>query len=500
MPQLTASGGLVPYSLREWLDALEGAFRGALGEDLDVSSESPIGQITGVLALILAQSDEIIAGRERGFSVEQSYGFQIEDLASLVRITRNPATATTVDVMFVGEANTVVPANTRVNTTDGDTFYLISALTIPAAGNIIGGMRAAELGAVPAPAGSLTHIIDRIAGLSRVTNGLDGVVGQPVESDGDLRIRFRNRIARNNRGFAESIGIAIREVSGVTQVRIANNNNTAAVTKQGVSIGAHSVLIAVEGGADSDVAAAIALRLPLGTPTTGTTSVTLRGDIQGTYQFSRVVDIPVQIVVNILARPSFPSDGPDTMRTFLGYFFGYLGIGEGLDIPDIYEPLRGVRGHVVQSIYVDRVAGYSLTGTGTVGTLAAIQALANDAFTMTVNGTAITVSGMDFSAITTIEDAAGVLQTALRANGGDLSTVTVTTEGTGDSVTAFILTLLATSSGIPTVIGSVGTGTVAAPLGLDSGDIVGGITEDDLLFNERITLSVDDIIIMVNLP
>ena len=52
--------GIISTSLNEYRILLQAAFRAALGADLDVSDETPQGQIIGIFAFNLSQLDDAI--------------------------------------------------------------------------------------------------------------------------------------------------------------------------------------------------------------------------------------------------------------------------------------------------------------------------------------------------------------------------------------------------------------------------------------------------------
>ncbi len=84
-----------------------------------------------------------------------------------------------------------------------------------------------------------------------------------------------------------------------------------------------------------------------------------------------------------------------------------------------------------------------------------------------------TVTGLDFSAVTDLDDVASVLQTALRATSStDLDNVEVVYDSTAS---AFVVTLPLDSSGVVPTASAAFTGTESDELGLDTATIVNGV-------------------------
>ena len=87
MARVTAQG-IEPTTLQGYIDALEAAFRSALGQDIDLAPETPAGQLVGTLALTLTEADEALVAVGNGMSRSRALGVQLDDLGSLLGIPR----------------------------------------------------------------------------------------------------------------------------------------------------------------------------------------------------------------------------------------------------------------------------------------------------------------------------------------------------------------------------------------------------------------------------
>ena len=494
MARITADG-IIPLSLQEWITELETAFQNALGSTVDVSSESVAGQLIGVLGFKFANADAALAAKARSFSVDLSTGADLADLASFARVTQLRATQSTVTATLTGINNTVILAGSRASTTDGNVFYTTEERTIPSTTFTDVSMRSAEFGPIAAPVNTLTQILDPVAGWTSITNNDAATLGTTVEASEPLRTRLRASLGRNSNSLITSIRAAILAVDGVTNALVFHNDDDATETRQNIELRPNSILSLVEGGDNDAVAVAISERKPPGSNTSGNIAITVGGDNPGIIRFMRVVNIPIEVTLAISTTANFSATGLAEIITNLTDFIALLNIGEHVPTSSLYLPILLVPGHIPSTLYAVRKNGYSLTGTGTISALATIQAITAGTFTFTVNGVAVNVTNINFSAIVTVADAANVLQSALRTQGGSIAEATVSTiTDSGGDVTAFIITLPPASAGTANVIGSVGTGTAANALGLGSGDILGGIeTQNDVRLNERLTLATDDI-------
>ena len=402
MARVTAQG-IEPTTLQGYIDALQDAFRTALGQDLDLAPETPQSQLIGTLALTLAEVDEALVAVANGMSRSRALGVQLDDLGSLLGIPR-----------------------------------------------------------------------------------LEG------ETDDEYRARYGRLVARNARGSAEAILAAVLSVEGVTDALIRENATAAEVTEQGKTIGAHSICLVVDGGTDEAVAAAIARSNPVGTGTSGETSVDVphAGGWSVPIRLSRVTPVPIKVKLALTLIAGFPSDGTSRIVTLVVDHVKGLALGEHLTAQRLLADVLSVPGHTV-NLGVGRKAGTVIAGTGTVASLTTLQGITSG----TVTFLSETVTGLDFSAVTDYDGVASVLQTALRATSEtDLDQVEVAYVDE-----AFVITVPLDSDGNPITVTGAVTGDTADELGLDSVDTVQGsvTSQDDLDLAERLTIASSDITITV---
>ena len=409
MARVTAQG-IEPTTLQGYIDALEAAFRSALGQDIDLAPETPAGQLVGTLALTLTEADEALVAVGNGMSRSRALGVQLDDLGSLLGIPR-----------------------------------------------------------------------------------LEG------EADDEYRARYGRLVARNARGSAEAILAAVLSVEGVTDALIRENATAAEVTEQGKTIGAHSICLVVHGGTDEAVAAAIARSKPVGTGTSGETSVDVphaRG-WSVPIRLSRVTPVPIKVKLALTLMAGFPSDGTSriVMRV-VDHVIG-LALGERLTAQRLLADVLLVPGHTV-NLGVGRKAGTLLRGTGTVAdlvnfhgratvvtgtgpvaSLTTLQGITSGSVTFLSQ----TVTGLDFSSDNDLDDVASTLQTALRATSStDLDNAEVTHDG---AASVFVVTIPLNSNGAATSVSAAFTGSESDELGLDTATIVNGV---DAIRSGTITL------------
>ena len=307
------------------------------------------------------------------------------------------------------------------------------------------------------------------------------------EADDEYRARYARLVARNARGSAEAILASVLSVEGVTDALIRENATAAEVTEQGKTIGAHSICLVVDGGTDEAVAAAIARSKPVGTGTTGETSVDVphAGGWSVPIQLSRVTPVPIKVKLALTLMAGFPSDGTSRIVMQVLDHVKVLTPGERLTAQRLLADVLLVPGHTV-NLGVGRKGGTVVNGAGTMAsletfhgratvltggnhsTLATLQGITSGSVTFLSE----TVTGLDFSSDTDLDGVASTLQTALRATSStDLDNVEVTHDAAG-----FVVTLpLDSSTGVVPTASAAFTGTESDELGLDTATIVNGV-------------------------
>ena len=350
--------GISPTDLAGYVERLEALLRDALGADLDLAPETPQGQLAGLFGLLLAEIDEGLVNVANGMSHHTAAGSQLDDWGSLLGIPRITGERSTVTATLSGAAGTVVPAGSRVETTQGAIFRVDTDVVIGTSDSVDALMRSAEAGPIVAEAGTLTRLVDIFSGWTGVTNAEDAALGRADESDADYRARYRSTVAHRSGSGLEAIRARVLQVDGVTRAAVHDNATAAAVTLQDVTIPARSLIVIAEGGADADIGQAIRDTKPAGIPSTGTQSVTVEGVA---HRFERVEVLAVRLdLIIAIDIETFPADGPDEIprrvvawaeglwSSGAGDFdLGGLDIGESLDERRVLSPISSVPGHRV---------------------------------------------------------------------------------------------------------------------------------------------------------
>ena len=335
---------------------MERVFRSALGSDLSTESETPQGQIIGGLAFVFAQADEVMVALGNSFSIHFATGRHLDDLCSSLGVLRLQETRSTVDVTLRGTVGGIVPAGSRAATSTGALFELISAAIFQSNGSIDAMMRSVSYGAVPAPVGGLTQIIDRINGWDSVMNTTPADLGRFAETDVEYRARYFRVLTQNARTSIDSIIAAVRAVTSVVDVELVENATASSITVQSIVIQPNSFLTIVRAPTTvgDDVAAAIGEAKPVGIATSGNQSATVGGR---TIRYTYADEISITVAVTLAIAPEFPSDGVIQIRDAIVEYVTGRHTGTGLDDTELYGPIYSITGHHASALMLARVTG-----------------------------------------------------------------------------------------------------------------------------------------------
>lgn len=213
---------------------------------------------------------------------------------------------------------------------------------------------------VPAAAGSITTIVDPVLGWEGVSNPLDGVPGESEQSDGDLRDLRRRTLALQGISTPEAVISAVSALPNVRSLQFRENVTNATATIDGVTLGPHSVWVAVDGGLDSDVAMALLENKTAGAGWNGATSVTVTEPHSGqSYQvrFDRPAEIQVLVRVTVRQGASVVDPQTSIPQAIVDYAEGRIDGERGFVVGAAVSPfeLAGAVNRQFPGLFVTRV-------------------------------------------------------------------------------------------------------------------------------------------------
>jgi len=323
---IDANGVSVPL-FEDVLNYLSDQYKAIYGTDVNLDPDTQDGQWVGVVASVLHDTNQTIAATYLSYSPTYAVGAGLSSVVKINGIRRQRASVSTVAVLLVGQAGTFINNGAVGDNLSLNTVWALPAeVTIPPVGQILVTATCTDLGSITANVGTLTQILTPTPGWQTVTNPYAAVVGQPVETDAQLRRRQTQSTANPSQTVVLGIQGAIEDLPTVQRVMV-YENPTGANDANGIP--PYSMAAVVEGGDVQEVAQAIALRKTPGSPTYGTTSVIVydtRG-IPAQINFFELTLVPITVNIAIKALAGFTGAIEQAMINQVTEFLSTLPIG-----------------------------------------------------------------------------------------------------------------------------------------------------------------------------
>lgn len=208
--------------------------------------------------------------------------------------------------------------------------------------------RSVESGPISAAVGEITDIVTLVPGWNAVDNLQVAALGRLTETDAELRVRYKSGVYALGAATLPAIQANLESrVAGVTAVRVFENDTDLV---DGVGRPPHSIHVVIEGGLDSEIAAAIFQYKAAGIDTYGAVEVEVvdTEGISHDIHFDRPTLVYVWIKAEITLLPSseeaFPPDGFAQIAANLLAAGNALGVGKDVIWQRLLSAVHAVRG------------------------------------------------------------------------------------------------------------------------------------------------------------
>ena len=248
----------------------------------------------------------------------------------------------------------VIGSVLKINKTDvfqTSTFSVSSQLLITKVAKL-GNLRADVAGAVSGEANTLVSIKTPVLGWDSVYNPLAVSEGRLVETDEQLRLRFRNSKFKRSSNILDSLYSAITNVPTVENVVVYDNPSDSTDSN---GLPPHSFTAVVLGGDSQVIAETIWINKPVGITANGNTSVNIVDSQHFTraIHFERPAPINIYITIALSTNELFAADGADKIRSaIIQYAKDNFSVGDDIIYSRIYTPVNSVAGHSVTSLFI----------------------------------------------------------------------------------------------------------------------------------------------------
>ncbi len=318
------------------LTYLQAQYQAIFGADVYLGSDSQDGQFLGIIAAALNDANAGAVAVYNSFSPATGQGNGLSSNVKLNGIKRLVPTNSTVDLTLTGVANTLI-VNGIVSDANKVKWNLPVNVTIPSGGEITVTATCQELGAVAAAAGSVTKIETPAQGWQSVTNDAAAVLGQPVETDAQLRVRQGKSVAVPSQSIFEGIVGSVANIAGVTRI-VGYENDTDTTDANGIP--GHTIAVVVEGGDVATIQQTIANKKTPGTGTFGNIVAFVTDSVGSSHliKFSRPTESTVKIYLTVEALTGYSAAIEPYIKQSLVDFIQSLQIGAKVIYSKLFVP------------------------------------------------------------------------------------------------------------------------------------------------------------------
>lgn len=323
-----------------FLDRVQQNYRDIYGQDIYIEPDSQDGQNLAIQAKADYDTAARGAAIYNSFSPATAQGVGLSRNVKINGIERRIPGYSTVEVTIVGQAGTVLgvvgsPA-VAIDTLE-QKWNIPVGTTIPGGGSIDVIATAQEPGAIQAAANTVNRIFTPTLGWQSVDNAAAATAGDPVESDGELRIRQAQSTAIPSLTVLDGILGAIQNLSGVTRARSYENDTG---STDGNGIPAHSISMVVEGGNTTDICETIQIKKTPGCGTYGDTSEIVYDPkgVPALIAFERPALVPIEVAIVLSINAGYTSDYADLIKDAVAASIEALGIGNSVLYTKLYIP------------------------------------------------------------------------------------------------------------------------------------------------------------------
>lgn len=223
---VTAAGFNRPTQ-REIIALFEGDQLAEMDPDIDVSTDSVLGQLNGIYSRPIDKLWQELQTIFHAFDPDAAEAFLLDFLGKLTGTGRRGAASSETKCTIVADEGTVLEAGVNfasVASKPDVRFTPKARFTAVGAGPYLGVLfRSEQTGPVEAPTGTLTVIATPVSGWTSITNADDAAGGRVADDDPTLRFRREEQLTRAGSSTLDAIRADLIAVDGIESVEMFEN-------------------------------------------------------------------------------------------------------------------------------------------------------------------------------------------------------------------------------------------------------------------------------------
>lgn len=299
--------GIIAPTTQEVIDGLWSLMKGAFGDKLNVSMDTPQGQLVTTLAAIITDERNQLIELFNQFDPRYADGQMQDAIGYLYFLQRKQATKSVAELTFNGLSGVTIPTGFQILDEAGLYWSTTGESRIGTNGLATVNASCNTAGMVSAQPNTINRIVRNISGLDSVTNNAAAVIGRNAESRQEFELRREQSVAKSAKNMNSSTYGAVSNINDVIDCYVVDNPSDATIKvgKTNYSLIRNSIAVSVVGGDDNEIAKQILTKAGTGCAFVGNTAVTYE-DIENfpymppkyEIKFIRPTHIPVEFTVS----------------------------------------------------------------------------------------------------------------------------------------------------------------------------------------------------------
>ena len=353
-PYVDGAGLHLP-TYHDILDDMIAEMKRIYGEDIYLGNDSADYQFLSILALKVADSYQAVQYAYNARSPATATGSALDAIVRLNGISRKPAGYSTCSVVLKGTAFTEIK-NGSVVDPSGVVWTLPESVLIGVDGTATATATCSVAGAVSALPGDLSKINTPTYGWKSVNNTGKAVLGNAIETDGELRQRQAVSVANPSQTMLSGTLGALRAVDNVSRVSVYENDTSLSEVDPNLNpfgLPPHSITCVVEGGDNQAIAEAILYHKGIGCYTNGDVEVVVTdvNNYENRVRFFRPRYADVVVRVEIRRYSGFISALTSQIQTAIYEYLRGFEIGRDVSISMLTGVVMGVNPNPAKPIF-----------------------------------------------------------------------------------------------------------------------------------------------------
>ena len=344
------STGFIKATLDNYLEYMTSVIQseGTFGADYTIKKEGVVDNILATVSNAFINLEDKFAFALKQINPYTAEGQWQDELYALIGLTRNYATNTVVTRTIEGNEGTNIDVNELVfETSQGDQFYLNTAVTIGASGKVVGSFTAYESGSIACDEENNLTIISAPVGVLGVyfAEGNETTIGDDYEDDTEFRQRWLETKSIKGGNTEGGMYSALLPLCNNSNKNISIRQNRS--TQKYLEFPLHTMQIIVKSSeSDETIANTIFNSLTDGVGLYGDIDVVVKdlSDEDVTISFSRAIPVSVYFNVEIVLKDNYVlAQVRDNVKRAIVNNFDYA-MGERIIANDFYEYINKVEG------------------------------------------------------------------------------------------------------------------------------------------------------------